>query len=211
MCFERIFRTFFRKNIRTITQVTSFVISLSLFVRDASAIFDLNRRSSVFLRRKNSKNLHLYFIFSRQALHPALTVWRKCYLVYYFFMGCSKRKKRTLWANTPWKCAFFSWSKQLSSDFFFWSHLDQARIYHQQNQVSVILLPCLRKESFAKHLTAKWKKLINNFNFVQLPRGYPVSIVVFDTIVSTVHWLWCFLIALGFSLPQHVVCVCSRC
>lgn len=82
-------------------------LSLARFVRDASAIFDLNRRSSVSLRRKNSKNLHLYFIFSRQALHPALTVWRKCYLVYYFFMGCSKRKKRTLWANHAMEMRIF--------------------------------------------------------------------------------------------------------
>ena len=42
----------------------------------------------------------------------------------------------------------------------------------------VTLLPCLCKESFAKHLTAKWNKLINKFNFVQLPGGHPVSIPV---------------------------------
>ena len=119
MGFERIFRTFFRKNIRTITQVTSFVINLSLFVRDASAIFDLNRRSSVFSRRKNSKNLHLYFIFSRQALHPALTIWRKCYLVFYFFMGCSKRKKRTLWANHAMEMRIFQLVQAVVIGFLF--------------------------------------------------------------------------------------------
>ena len=83
------------------------------------AIFDLNRRSSVFLRRKNSKNLHLYFIFSRQALHPALTVWRKCYLVYYFFMGCSKRKKRTLWANHAMEMRIFQLVQAVVIGFLF--------------------------------------------------------------------------------------------